>query len=321
MNKGRNINGNDIEVVEKTTEEIIAKKSVEVAEKTEENTKKTNIKNVEATEEKEQKNAKAVDEKVEESKNKETFDSALEKIKKISEAIELHSNVKVAVLKNEVDNSYLSYIENALEDKLFSDAKVDRINSKVLLEVVCPSLTSIENFDAQKLEIESIGSHFEEDENYIDKICTYEDKFVCMFGINEQEQEKAIKYEPRKFSRIDMLQAICEKFEEGKVIQIEQYDEYYVVEDEVSLKVFSERKVTALVKVEETIFDKLKNKLTSLFNNNIFAKKRYLPNMELIYDNNQNRFKDFKTASKVDAKKRMRALLSKERKVTRNVNI
>ena len=313
MNKGRNVNGNDIEVVEKTAEEI-AKKSVKVAEK-------TNIKNVEATEEKEQKNAKAVDEKVEESKNKETFDSALEKIKKISEAIELHSNVKMAVLKNEVDNSYLSYIENALEDKLFSDAKVDRINSKVLLEVVCPSLTSIENFDAQKLEIESIGSHFEEDENYIDKICTYEDKFVCMFGINEQEQEKAIKYEPRKFSRIDMLQAICEKFEEGKVIQIEQYDEYYVVEDEVSLKVFSERKVTALVKVEETIFDKLKNKLTSLFNNNIFAKKRYLPNMELIYDNNQNRFKDFKTASKVDAKKRMRALLSKERKVTRNVNI
>ena len=357
MNKGKNVNGNDIEVAEKTAEETI-KKSVKVSEKAEMKTKKASIKNAEVTEKKKPQKAKAVDKvadkkvkivdevadkkvkvvnevddkkekevneavtkKVKESNNKETFDNALEKTKKISEAIELYSKVKEAVSKNEVDNNYLNYVENTLEDKLFCDAKTDKINSKVLLEVVCPSLTSIEKFDAQKLEIESIGSHFEEDENYIDKICTYEDKFVCMFGINEQEQEKAIKYEPRKFSRIDMLQAVCEKFDEGKVVQIEQYDEYYVVEDEESLKVFSERKVTALVKVEETIFDKLKNKLTSLFSNNIFAKKRYLPNVELIYDNNQNRFKDFKTTSKVDAKKRMKVLLMRERKVTRNVNI
>ena len=80
-------------------------------------------------------------------------------------------------------------------------------------------------------------------------------------------------------------------------------------------------KILSLTKVEETIFDKLKNKLTALFNNNLFAKRKYLPNMELIYDNNQNRFKDFKTTSKVDAKKRMKVLLMRERKVTRNVNI
>ena len=309
MNKGKNINVEDVEIVEKAGEEKVkkaTKKNEKESEQTEKKVAKTNKKHIEATDKE---------------KIKETFETKLEQIKKISDALELDKSVKEAVSKNEVDNSYLSYIENSLQDKLFSDAKVDKISSKILLEIVSPLLTNIEKFDAKKLEIESIGSHYEEDENYIDKVCTYEDKFVCMFGINEKEQEKAIKYEPRKFSRIDMLQAVCEKFEEGKVVQIEQYDEYYVVEDEESLKIFSERKVTALVKIEETIFDKLKNKLTSLFNNNLFAKKRYLPNIELIYDNNQNRFKDFKTTSKVDAKKRMKALLMRERKVTRNVNI
>lgn len=273
-------------------------------------------------------NAKVVEKTVENinyeeenKKRKEVFDGILEKIKIISEAIELHTNVKVAVLKNEVDSSYLNYIENSIKDKFFNSKKFDKISSKVLLEVVCPLLTDIENFDVEKIEIETIGSHFEEDENYIDKICTYKGKLVCIFGISDTNQEKAIKYELRKFSRIDMIQAVCEKLEENKKAQIEQYDEYYVVEDSNSLKVFSERKVTALVKVEETIFDKLKNKLTLLFHNNLFSKKKYLPNMELIYDNNKNRFNDFKSTSKSDAKNRMKVLLTKERKITRNVNV
>ena len=292
MNKEENVNKEDVETVEKVEEkEEVEEKIEETAEYKEENKKR-----------------------------KDEFDSILEKIKKMSEAIELHTNVKSAVSKDEVDNSYLSYIENSLEDKLFDDAKFDKINSKVLLEVVCPLLADIENFDAGKLEIESIGSHFEDEENYIDKICTYQGKFVCMFGISEKNQEKVIKYEPRKFSRIDMIQAVCEKLEESKSVQMKQYDEYYVVEDGNSLKVFTERKVTALVKFEETIFDKIKNKLTSLFHNNIFTKKKYLPNMELIYDNNQNRYKDFKSTSKIDAKKRMSLLLTRERKITRNIN-
>lgn len=41
---------------------------------------------------------------------------------------------------------------------------------------------------------------------------------------------------------------------------MEQYDEYYVVTDEIiGLKVFSQKeKIVALVKVEETMFDKIK---------------------------------------------------------------
>lgn len=254
----------------------------------------------------------------EKKKRKEEFDNILEKIKKMSEAIELHTNVKDAVSKEEVDNSYLSYVENSLEDKLFNNTKFDKINPKVLLEVVCPKLTNIENFDIEKLEITDIGNHFEETENYIDKICTYAGKFICLFGVNEKEQDKVIKYEPRKFTRTDMISAICQKLEEGKTVQMEQYDEYYVVIDGDSLKVFSERKMVSLVKVEETIFDKMKNKLMSLFHNNIFSKKKFLPNVELIYDNNPNRFKDFKTTSKIEAKNRMKTLLAKERQITRN---
>lgn len=259
--------------------------------------------------------------KVEEKKQrKEEFEAILTKIKKMSEALELHTNVKDAVSKEEVDNNYLKYVENSLEDKLFCDAKFDEIRSRVLLEVVCPELTEIENFDIQKLEIADIGSHYEEQENYIDKICTYDSKFICLFGVNENNPEKVIKYESRKFSRLDMIEAICEKLEQGKTMQMEQYDEYYIVEEEKGVKVFSERKVTALLKVEETMFDKMKNKLFSIFHGNLFAKKKYLPNVELIYDTNPNRFKDFKTTSKFEAKNRMKALLIKEREVTRNTN-
>lgn len=257
----------------------------------------------------------------EKKKRKEEFDSILEKIKKMSEAVELHTNVKQAVSKEEVDNNYLKYIENSLEDKLFNDAKFRELKSKVLLEVVCPDLTNIENFEIDKLEIVDIGSHFEEDMNYIDKVCTYDNKFVCLFGIAELDADKVIKYESRKFSRADMIEAICEKLEHGKTMQMEQYDEYYVVSNEEGMKIFSERKVTALMKVEENVFDKIKSKLTTLFTKSLFSKKKYLPSVEIIYDTNQNRFKNFECkTSKIDAKKRMKALLLKEREVTRSAN-
>ncbi len=73
-----------------------------------------------------------VEQKVElEKKNtKEQFDEILEKIKKMSEAIELHDDVKKAVEKEEVDYNYLRYIENSLEEKLFRKSKYKRNNAK-----------------------------------------------------------------------------------------------------------------------------------------------------------------------------------------------
>ena len=210
---------------------------------------------------------------------KEEFDNILSKIKKMSDAVELHENVKKAVSEDKVDNNYLKYIENSLEDKLFCDAKFDKIRSKILLEVVCPDLVKFENFEIEKLEITTIGSHFEELDNYIDKICTYDNKFVCLFGVNENNPENVIKYEPRKFSRQDMVEAICSKLEDGNVAKMEQYDEYYVVTDNNGLKVFSERKIVALMKIEETVFDKIKGKISYLFSN-MFSKKKCMPNIK-----------------------------------------
>lgn len=249
-----------------------------------------------------------------EKSRKEQFEEILNRIKKMSEAIELHDDVKKAVSKEEVDYNYLRYVENSLEDKLFNDADLKEIMPKVLLEIVCPDLVNIEKFDANKLQIENIGSHFEEQENYIDKICVYDNKLVCVFGISEMHPNKVLKYEPRKFCRVDMIKSIEAKYKEGQKITLYQYDEYYICTEPERIKVFSERKITSLVKVQETIFDKIKEKLS-----NLFAKKKTYPNLELVYDSNPNRLSGFehKTTSKFEAKNRMKALLSRERALTR----
>ena len=249
-------------------------------------------------------------------KRKEEFDIILEKIKKMSEAIELHTNVKNAVSKEEVDTNYLNYVENSLEDKLFKGKNTKEIMPKVLLEIVCPDLINIENFNADNLQIENVGSHFEEQENYIDKICVYNNKFISVFGINEMHPNKVIKYEPRKFSRVDMIQAVKSHYKDGDDVSLYQYDEYYVCIDDNGVKVFSQRKITSLVTVKETIFDKIKEKLL-----NMFVKKKTYPNVELVYDSNPNRISGFKKSkSKNVAKNRMQALLRAERELTREVS-
>jgi len=249
---------------------------------------------------------------------KDEFAVILEKIQKMDEAIELHNSVKLALSNEEVDKNYLKYIENSIEDKIFCDAKFDKISPKVLIETICPELTRFDKFDIAKLEIEDIGSHFEEQNNYIDKICTYDGKLVCVFGIQESNIENVIKYESRKFVRDDVLEVIKTKVETGKAVQMSQYDEYYVIQDENSVKVYSEKKITALVQVKENPFDKIKSKLTNLFNKINNKKKIMYPIIEMVYDSNPNRIKDIKEHSKIDAKNRMKALLNKERAVTRN---
>lgn len=277
------------------------------------------IKDVEVEEKTEVEEVKKEEQNVEISR-KEQFDAILEKIKKMSEAVELHTDVKKAVESKEVEDNYLKYVENALEDKFFCDAKFDKMRSKILIEIVGPGLTSIENFDVQKLNIEDIGSHIEEKENYIDKICTYENKFICLFGVSEENPEKVIKYEPRKFTRVDMIEAIKLQCKEDEEYNIYQYDEYYVVDSKKGLKVYSERKVTALVVAEETIFDKIKSKIQHLFTKNIFSKKKFLPTLNLIYETNPNRIEGFEHKSKVDAKNRMKVLLNREREIIRSTD-
>ena len=243
---------------------------------------------------------------------KDEFDEILEKIRKMSEAIELHDNVKDAVSKKEVDYNYLRYIENSLEDRLFNNIKIEGIMPKVLLEVVCSDLVNVENFDENKLQIEDIGRHFEEQESYIDKICIYDNKLISVFGISEMHPNKVLKYEPRKFSRVDMINAIRSFYKEGQKITLYQYDEYYICIEEERIRVYSERKITALVKVEETIFDRIKEKLS-----NLFSKKKSYPDLSLVFDSNPDRLTGFERKSKNMAKNRMKVLLRRDRELVK----
>ena len=117
-----------------------------------------------------------------------------------------------------------------------------------------------------------------------------------------------------------MIEAVSSKIEKDKKVQMEQYDEYYVTTDELGIKVFSERKIVSLLKIEETKFDKIKNKLISIFNKKLFVKKKAMANIELVYDSNPNRFKNIKSTNKNIVKNRMKALLINERRITRNIN-
>ena len=298
------ITTSNVENVEETSKE---NETVDIIEDANQEENKDNIiENIEENAEVEEVNEKTL---------KEVFEERLEKIRTISGAVELHNDVKKAVEEEKVENNYLKYLENSLEDKLFSNTDTKGILAKVLIEIICQDLCNIENFDENKLQIENIGSHFEEQENFIDKICMYDNKLITVFGTSENNPTKVLKYDARKFSRVDMIEAVKAQYEEGKTVKMYQYDEYYVGIEEDRVKIFSERKITALVKVEETIFDKIKLKLSNLFTKKKF---KYCPNLELIYDSNPNRIKEFEHKTKFDAKSRMKFLLSKEREVTRS---
>lgn len=245
------------------------------------------------------------------------FALILEKIQRMDEAIELHNNVKKAVSNKEVDTSYLKYIENSIEDRIFCDAKFDKISPKVLIEIVCPKLKKLKKFDISKLEIEDVGNHYEDNNNYIDKICVYDGKLICMFGVQVSNIENVIKYRNRKFVREDILEAVKSKVEPGKTVEMSQYDEYYVIQDENSVKVYSEKKEISLAEIKENAFDKIKSRLTTLFSKLNNKKKEVYPIIELVYDSNPNRLKDIESHSKVDAKNRMKVLLNNERAATR----
>ncbi|MFR2534921.1 MAG: hypothetical protein ACLTEH_06770 [Clostridia bacterium] len=263
----------------------------------------------------------AVEIQMEELSVKEQLEEQLEKVQKPSDAMALYEKAQEKFAEQEIDENYFKYLENTLEDKIFCDAKFDSMRASVLLKIICPALSKIEDFHIENLTIETVGSHFEEQENYIDKICTYGHTFIGLFGISETHPDNVIHYQERKFTRQDMVEAVRAQYEEGKKIQLQQYDEYYIGMEADRLKVFTERKVTSLMKIEETPFDKIKSRIASLLNRNPFAKKKFLPTITLVYDTNPNRFKEFEHQSKFDARSRMKVLLNKEREVTRNTSL
>lgn len=257
---------------------------------------------------------------------KDSFEQRLAKLKTLKEAIALNKEVKEAVENKEIDENYMKYIRNTIENQFFRDTKFDKISTKLLIEQICPRIVKLlkdenESADMEQLVIDDIGEHFEGQIHYMDKICIYKNHLVCLFGVRDTNRDDTIIYEKRKFSREDRIEAVKAKYEEGKEVELEQYDEYYLGIEPDRIKVFSERKMVALAPIEETPFDKIKNKLTKIFSNSLFShKKKILPHLDLVYDTNPNRWKNFENHSKTDAKVRMKFLLAREREQTRNVN-
>mgnify|MGYP005783894345 CR=1 FL=1 len=257
---------------------------------------------------------------------KDNFEERLAKLKNLQEAIALEEDVKKAIEAKQIDENYIKYIRNSIENQFFCDAKFDKVSTKFLIEEICPIIVNSlnnaeENVDIQQLVIDDVGEHFEGQDHYLDKICIYKNHLVCLFGVKDTNRDETIIYERRKFSREDRIEAVKAKYEEGKEVELEQYDEYYLGIEPDRIKVFSERKMVALAPIEETPFDKIKNKLTKIFSNSLFShKKRILPHLDLVYDTNPNRWKNFENHSKTDAKLRMKFLLAREREQTRNVN-
>ncbi len=257
---------------------------------------------------------------------KDNFEERLAKLKNVKEALTLEEEVNKAIQAKQIDENYIQYIRNSIENQFFCDVKFDKISTKFFIEQICPMIMNLlkdneENIDIQHLTIDDVGEHFEGQVHYLDKICIYQNHLVCLFGVKDTNRDEAVIYERRKFSREDRIEAVKAKYEEGKEVELEQYDEYYLGIEPDRIKVFSERKMMALAPIQETPFDKIKNKLTKIFSNNLFNhKKRVLPHLELVYDTNPNRWKNFENHSKTDAKLRMKFLLAREREQTRNVN-
>ena len=81
---------------------------------------------------------------------KELLEEKLEKVKTIADATVSYTEMKEALENKEIEEEYARYFINTLEDKIFYDAKFDKISPKVLLEVICPRLIDIENFQLEK---------------------------------------------------------------------------------------------------------------------------------------------------------------------------
>ena len=130
-----------------------------------------------------------VEQKVElEKKNtKEQFDEILEKIKKMSEAIELHDDVKKAVEKEEVDYNYLRYIENSLEeiDEIFiyiSETLKSQNASKLFVKKIISKTEILSRFP----KIYSPISKYDKLKREYRKIVI--DNYILLYTIDEKEK-------------------------------------------------------------------------------------------------------------------------------------
>ena len=255
--------------------------------------------------------------------NKDKIDNKLNHIRNMNDDANIYIQAKSLYKENVIDASFFKYVINTLEDKVFDDVSYDKMNAQMLLENVCIPLKNVSNFKIEYLKIDTIGKHLN-DENvlYEDKIITYNNVFVNIVSIEERNKFSFVRMRPMKFVRKEIVEALKEKYENGEEVQVSQYNTYLVVQARKHLKIYVKKQTKALATIHESIFDKIKAKIAMFLEKNPITKKKYLPELQLIYDSNPSRIHEIKTKNKSKnyAKNRMKVLLESERKITRSVS-
>lgn len=254
--------------------------------------------------------------------NKDKIDNKLNRIKNMNDVANIYIQAKSLYKENVIDESFFKYVINTLEDKVFDDVSYDKMNAQMLLENVCIPLKNVSNFRIENLKIDTIGRHLNDNILYEDKIITYNNVFVNIVNIDERNKLSFVRMRPMKFVRKEIAEALKERYENGEEVQVSQYNTYLVVQASRHLKIYVKKQTKALATIHESFFDKIKAKIAMFLEKNPITKKKYLPELQLIYDSNPSRIHELraKNKSKNYAKNRMKVLLESERKITRSVS-
>ena len=246
---------------------------------------------------------------------KDRLDNMLQSAQKLSDYSTVYNYALKTFSENIIDLNFMKYVENTIEDKLYTESEFDRINTLMLLEIACNEIKDVEDFSSRKMRIENVKKYG----STRDVIVLYDDKVVGMYSLEGGRNGDYEKINPMKFVKKEYIDGIKQKYTKDKDAKVNQYSDYFVITEEKHIKVFVPKQdETSLAKVEETVIDKIRNRIAKFIDNNVLTKRKYLPELVLAYDSNPNRIKTIKTAkSKSAAKDRMKVLLDSERELTR----
>ncbi|MDO5557021.1 MAG: hypothetical protein Q4G05_02080 [Clostridia bacterium] len=249
---------------------------------------------------------------------KDNLEQNLEEVNNYSELIKLYREANLCLKKKKLINQDIIYIEQQIRNKFFNSEVFDKYSTKVILKQIVAYVKDIEDFDESKLSLIEVGETVEETRTLQDVACLYEEKFVSLFGILKDDYNLSKKYNLKKYMKPNFFEVVKSKSNKGEC-KIEQYGDYFILKESDRLCIYKEKPITALVNVEQTAFDKMKLKLMSFFDKNIFTRNKFLPNMMEVY--NTNKLKQFdldaSTTSKSKAKNRMKNVLIGDRIRTR----
>lgn len=258
----------------------------------------------------------------------EKFDEKIDSLKRDSniDRIEyLYYALESACKNDEISKQYFKYATQYITDNYCDKMQGMQLTLKVILEKVVKDVknSGVENIDLSKINVLNIGSHIKSDKIIQDVICIYDGKFISIFGIYVDDESQVEEFEKQTYILPNMMNSIKRYIEDGVKADIEKYEDYYIVKNDEEngyrIQIYKEKNETALMTIEENKFEKIKAKLFNFFG---IGKKKFLTNMEKLYDTDASILEDILQTRKTkeNAKNRMKVLLEAERKIRKSAN-